>query len=275
MSLQIRLRDVSVNYDSPLGGPEVAALSQVNLDIAPGEFVVALGASGCGKTTLLNLMAGFVAPSQGIVTMAASRAAQTQFEPITGPGVERGVVFQRHALMPWLDVMDNVALGLRFKRLTRAARVQRAMDSLRQVDLEGFDKHAVHQLSGGMQQRVGIARALANDPAMLLMDEPFGALDFRTRQALQTLILNIWEATRKTVFFITHDIDEALLLGTRLLILSPRPGRVIRDIPLDFGRCSLRSANPREVRVSASFLAMREQVLDLIEREHEVSHETC
>lgn len=272
MSFNLHIRDVSVVFPGREKGQSVTALSGVNLQISQNDFVVALGASGCGKTTLLNLMAGFIQPTQGVMTLGQYKGqvpahidAQNNLrDQITGPGAERGVVFQKHALLPWLNVLENVSFGLRLKGVPKSEREARAMLFLTQAGLADFKHHAIYQLSGGMQQRVGIARALTNDPRMLLLDEPLGALDALTRERLQELILDIWSQTQKMMFFITHDVEEALFMGTRLIIMSPRPGRITHEFPLDFGRQFLQSRDARAVKSTPEFIAMREKVLGII-----------
>lgn len=210
------------------GTPPVRALENIELTVAEGEFVVLLGPSGCGKSTLLEVLAGLQMPSNG--------AALFRGEPITGPGGELGVVFQDPSLFPWRTVAANVGLGLELGGRDRAA-VRRLVDEhLALVGLDGFGDHYPHQISGGMKQRAGIARALVNDPDVLLMDEPFGAVDYITRIKLQEDLIRIWQRRRKTVVFVTHDVGEAVFLADRVVLLSPRPGRIAETFAIDLPR---------------------------------------
>ena len=204
------------------------AVQTLDFAVAPGEFVCILGPSGCGKSTLLGALAGHLAPSAGRL--------EVDGQAVEGPSPQRGMVFQHHTLLPWRSVLDNVAFGLKMQGVGKAERQRRAQDMLQRVGLADFAERWPSQLSGGMQQRAEIARVLINRPHLLLMDEPFGALDAQTRSRMQELLLEVWSGIRTTVVFVTHDIDEALFLADRIPVMSPRPGRFIEDLPLSFPR---------------------------------------
>ena len=232
------------------------ALADINLTLESGELLVVLGPSGCGKTTLLNLIAGFVPYQHGSITLEGQR--------VTGPGAERGVVFQNEGLLPWRNVQDNVALGLQLAGVDKAQRRQAAAQMLKKVGLEGAEKRFIWQLSGGQRQRVGIARALAANPQLLLLDEPFGALDAFTREQMQTLLLKLWHETGKQVLLITHDIEEAILMATELVLLSPGPGRVVERLRLDFSRRFVAGESCRSIKSDPRFIEQREYILSRV-----------
>ncbi|WP_346802239.1 taurine ABC transporter ATP-binding subunit [Klebsiella pneumoniae] len=232
------------------------ALADINLTLESGELLVVLGPSGCGKTTLLNLIAGFVPYQHGSITLEGQR--------VTGPGAERGVVFQNEGLLPWRNVQDNVALGLQLAGVDKAQRRQAAAQMLKKVGLEGAEKRFIWQLSGGQRQRVGIARALAANPQLLLLDEPFGALDAFTREQMQTLLLKLWHETGKQVLLITHDIEEAIFMATELVLLSPGPGRVVERLRLDFSRRFVAGESCRSIKSNPRFIEQREYILSRV-----------
>jgi NitT/TauT family transport system ATP-binding protein len=231
-----------------VGQKEVRALDGISLTINEGEFVALLGPSGCGKSTLLNLLAGFEKTTEGTLLFDG--------ETVTRPGPDRGVVFQEAALFPWLNVWENVVFGPRVQGVARPDYEPRAHSLLKLVGLEAFADALPVQLSGGMRQRVGIARVLAMSPRALLMDEPFGALDAQTRLAMQQLLLDVWQSLGTTVLFVTHDIDEAILLSDRICVMSARPGRIMRTIPIALAR-------PRSIEslISPEFMAYKAGIM--------------
>ncbi|MBJ7220302.1 MULTISPECIES: ABC transporter ATP-binding protein [unclassified Brenneria] len=217
-----------VSLTFPSRSERLTVLDDVSLQVNRGEFVVLLGPSGCGKSTILNLIAGFENPSRGQVLCAG--------QPVSGPGPSRGMVFQQANLFPWLTVLDNVTFGPRMQGADKKQVQREAADYLALVGLEGFHQHYPWQLSGGMKQRVALARAWLPQPEVLLMDEPFGALDAQTRLMMQELLLSAWQKTGTTLLFVTHDVEEALFLADRVLVMSARPGRIAEEIRLPFGR---------------------------------------
>jgi NitT/TauT family transport system ATP-binding protein len=250
---KLSIRDVELRFERR-GRPPVLALDRISLDVADKEFAVIIGPSGCGKSSLLYLVAGLNRPSGGIMLLDG--------KPIDEPGRDRGMVFQSYTLFPWLTVRDNIAFGLKIQGKS-AADQQAVVDRyLAEVGLESFADAYPKQLSGGMMQRVALARAMANDPQILLMDEPFGALDSQTRVMMQQLLLHVWEHEHKTVLFVTHDIDEALLLGDRLYVMTARPGRIKERLHVTLPR-----PRPVEMTMSPEFLALKQRVLVLLQEE--------
>ncbi len=244
----LTVRGVERRFDATL------ALQATDLNVAENEFITILGPSGCGKSTLLRIVAGLDRPTAGEVQLDGRR--------IEGPGADRGMVFQSYTLFPWLTVLDNVCFGLRERGLPRAQQVEQAQAFLAQVGLKAFANHYPKQLSGGMQQRTALARALANKPRMLLMDEPFGALDHQTRELMQELLLGLWEAQRQTVLFVTHDIDEAVFMASRVVVMSARPGRIKLDRPVPL-------PHPRHysVKTTPDFAALKAELTEAVRTE--------
>lgn len=245
----LRFDQVSVYYP----GQDGPVLDRVSLALAPGELVAVIGASGCGKTTMLNLVAGFQAPASGRVMVDG--------RDVTGPGADRAVVFQDDALFPWLDTLGNATFAARMQGVPRTEREARARAVLAQVGLAGAEGRRIWELSGGMRQRLGLARALVADPAILLLDEPFAALDALTRETVQELLLTLWGESGKTVMLVTHDIEEALFLATRVIVMAPHPGRIVDAIKADFGRRFLAGEATRALKSDPAFIRLREQVL--------------
>jgi taurine transport system ATP-binding protein len=236
-------------------GETVHALKDVNFTLKKGELLTVLGPSGCGKTTLLNITAGFLRPTSGQIILGGNE--------INGPGVERGMVFQQGALFEWLTVAENVNFGLRMKKEDPIETAKKVEEWLGIVGLQGFGNTPTYQLSGGMQQRVALARCLINDPDLILMDEPLGALDALTREKMQSLVLKIWKETGKTIILITHSVEEALLLGERLYVMAPRPGRIHKEYNLPFASMGLKE-DLRDIKNLKDFTSKREEILTMI-----------
>ena len=261
----LSVRNVEMVYEVD-GGSDVHALSDVSFDLEAGRLLTLLGPSGCGKTTLLNILAGFLAPTGGAVMLGDDQ--------ITGPSQERGMVFQQGALFEWLSVEDNIAFGPNMNGANKAETKETVDHLLNVVGLSGFGDKQIYELSGGMQQRVALARCLANDPDVILMDEPLGALDALTREKMQKLILELWQETGKTIILVTHSVEEALYLGDRVFIMAPRPGRIERDYELPFAKEGLH-VDTREMKASPEFIEKREEALSLIwEMEEEIMGRT-
>lgn len=261
----LHINNVSMRFDLP-GGGSVQALKNINLNIKSGQLLSVLGPSGCGKTTLLNIVAGFLAQTEGDILLEG--------DVISGPGPERGMVFQQGALFEWMSVRKNVSFGPDMKGVPKAQSAPEVDRLLELVGLQEFKDKAVYELSGGMQQRVALARCLANDPDVILMDEPLGALDALTREKMQSLVLDLWKETGKTIILITHSVEEALLLGERLLVMAPRPGRVHKEYYLPFAELGV-GADLREVKKHPDYNSKREEILSMIwEMEEEIMGRT-
>jgi len=250
----LRIDRVSRTFPARQGNAPTRALEPTDLSVGNNDFVTILGPSGCGKSTLLRIIAGLDRPTTGRVILDG--------QEITGPGADRGMVFQSYTLFPWLTVRDNIAYGLRERGVSQAERGSIADGYIHRVGLTGFENHWPKQLSGGMQQRTAIARALANDPKILLLDEPFGALDNQTRALMQEMLLGIWEREQKTVLFVTHDIEEAIFLGNRVIVMSARPGRIKAEIVIDL-------PHPRsyKIKTTPGFISLKERLVEEIRTE--------
>ena len=246
--------NLNMVFTSPKG-ETVHAIQNLNFVLKKGELLTVLGPSGCGKTTLLNITAGFLRPTSGKITLGGKE--------INGPGLERGMVFQQGALFEWLTVADNVNFGLRMKKEDPKKIAEKVEEWLEIVGLQGFGNTPTYQLSGGMQQRIALARCLINDPDLILMDEPLGALDALTREKMQSLVLKIWKETGKTIILITHSVEEALLLGERLYVMAPRPGRIHKEYNLPFAEMGL-TQDLREIKKNKEFSSTREEILTMI-----------
>ncbi len=250
----LSIDNISMRFDLPNGG-SVQALQDVSLNLKAGELMSVLGPSGCGKTTLLNIVAGFLTATNGQIILNG--------EKVNGPSAERGMVFQQGALFEWMSVRDNVGFGPKMKGV-RPSDARETVDHLLDiVGLQDFKEKAIYELSGGMQQRVALARCLANDPDVILMDEPLGALDALTREKMQSLVLKLWKETGKTIILITHSVEEALLLGERLLVMAPRPGRIHKEYRLPFADLGV-GADLREVKKHPDYAVKREEILEMI-----------
>ncbi|HTC99677.1 MAG TPA: ABC transporter ATP-binding protein [Bradyrhizobium sp.] len=248
----IEVEDFALSYETIEGSVE--AVSNTRIHVKPGEFVSIVGPSGCGKSTLLNAVAGFLKPTSGTVTVDG--------EAVNGPSAERGMVFQQYSLFPWKTVRENVEFGLKMRGMPRAQRERAARTLLGLAGLEAFEKHYPERLSGGMKQRVGIVRALATGPKVLLLDEPFGALDAQTRVIMQQILTNLWQRLKISVLFVTHDIDEAIFLSDRVYCMTARPGSIKAEIPIPLER-------PRQqsMMMSSEFLALKRGLMSLIREE--------
>ncbi len=249
-SKSIEVRNLAMTFESD-DGTKVNALAPTDLEIEPGQFVAIVGPSGCGKSTLLNILAGFLEPSEGEASIGKV--------PVSGPSIDHGVVFQDYALFPWLTVLENVSFGLKSQGIGRSERNEISMHFLDVVSLRDFADKRPRELSGGMKQRVAIARTFATNPSVILMDEPFGALDALTRRFLQQQLLKIWSESRKTVLFITHSVQEAVFLADRIIVMTARPGRIKSDFLIDL-------EHPRDFS-SDAFRKIEKSVFDSLDEE--------
>jgi NitT/TauT family transport system ATP-binding protein len=256
----VQVEGLSVTFRSR--GHDIHVLDSIQMGIKPGEFICLLGPSGCGKSTLLNVVAGFIKPTAGYVMVDR--------EPVTRPGADRGFVFQQYSLLPWKTAFQNIELGLKIRGMAKADRTELVHDYLNRVGLYKHRNSYPHQMSGGMQQRASIVRALVNSPSVLLMDEPFAALDAQTRHMMQELLLDIWDDLKTTVIFVTHDIEEAIFLGDRICIMGVQPGHIKAELPIDLHR-------PRHFddTLSAEFVNLHRQVFECIREETMKSMEGC
>jgi taurine transport system ATP-binding protein len=250
----LSIESISMRFDLP-NGSSVQALKDVSLHLKEGELLSVLGPSGCGKTTLLNILAGFLAPTEGQIVMNGHN--------VVGPDAERGMVFQQGALFEWMSVRDNVSFGPRMKGQKEADWAEHVDHLLDVVGLQDFKEKAIYELSGGMQQRVALARCLANDPDVILMDEPLGALDALTREKMQSLVLKLWKGTGKTILLITPSVEEALVLGERLIVMAPRPGRIHKEYRLPFADLGV-GEDLGDVKNHPDFAVKREEILWMI-----------
>jgi len=267
----LHIDDVSMTFTVP-GGADVHALEHVSLKLKPGELVSVLGPSGCGKSTLLNIVAGFLSPTAGEVKLEDDLVTGPSAERsvvVNGPGADRGMVFQQGALFEWMSVSQNIGFGPKMAGKPKKEIQETVNRLLSIVGLDDFADKRVYELSGGMQQRVALARCLANDPEVILMDEPLGALDALTREKMQGLVLKLWKETGKTIVLITHSVEEALLLGERLIVMAPRPGRIEKEFHLPFAEMGL-AKSPREVKGMPEFVANRDEILTMIWEMEEV-----
>lgn len=270
--MSLSISQLGMIYELP-DGSSVEALRDLNFNLEAGEILTVLGPSGCGKTTLLNIIAGFLAPTSGTAAFRSQPIDAPSQErgvlediqptPISGPTSERGMVFQHGALFEWMTVAENIAFGPSVKGMSKSEMATIVSHYLETVGLQDFGDKAVYELSGGMQQRVALARCLANEPQLILMDEPLGALDALTREKMQSLILKIWDETKKSIILITHSVEEALLLGERVFVMAPRPGRIEKEYRLPFAKQGL-STSLRDIKLTDEFTTTREEILSMI-----------